>query len=365
MTTPSTTVRKLDPHTRAKHQILRKYLDAWLPIISRYNGRVVFIDGFAGPGVYEDGEPGSPSIALQALLEHPFRDRMQGEIVFYYIEADASRHAKLEQVIEGLRSKLPSKVKVIAVCDEYEKRLRGIFAELEKTASRLAPSLLFIDPFGVKGIPLELVQRVMAVPRCEVLVNLMSGPAHRFAVTPEFEPHLTDVYGGADWKPARDLTGSMRLDFLRRLYVQKLREGDAGAKYVSTFAMHNKKDQLIYDLVFATNHVKGIEAFKQAIWKVDAENGARFSDAVDPSQQGILTDLAGHDVGLLDMLRAKFSGQTVAWPVVEEAIHQSPFKVKKTPVRDAAKQIGSGITRTPSTGALNEKSVLTFDTKKS
>ena len=72
-----TTVWPLDPHTAAKHAILRRYLDAWIPIMSRYHGRVLYIDGFAGPGIYEHGEPGSPLIALDAACpgaERPRRD---------------------------------------------------------------------------------------------------------------------------------------------------------------------------------------------------------------------------------------------------------------------------------------------------
>ena len=37
-----------DAHTLAKHAILRRYLQAWLPIMSRWNRRGVVIDGFAG-----------------------------------------------------------------------------------------------------------------------------------------------------------------------------------------------------------------------------------------------------------------------------------------------------------------------------
>ena len=62
------TIWPIEPHTSAKHQILRKYLDAWLPILGTYNKRVVYVDGFAGPGQYTGGEPGSPIVALQAAL---------------------------------------------------------------------------------------------------------------------------------------------------------------------------------------------------------------------------------------------------------------------------------------------------------
>jgi hypothetical protein len=38
-------------------------MQAWVPILTRYYGRVVYIDGFAGPGIYVGGEEGSPIIA--------------------------------------------------------------------------------------------------------------------------------------------------------------------------------------------------------------------------------------------------------------------------------------------------------------
>ena len=48
----------LEPHTTGKHLVLRAYLNAWLPILSSGNSRVLFIDGFAGPGEYAGGEEG-------------------------------------------------------------------------------------------------------------------------------------------------------------------------------------------------------------------------------------------------------------------------------------------------------------------
>lgn len=66
----------LPPHTEAKHKILRYYLGAWFAIMaqSRMVSRINFLDGFAGRGRYDDGEPGSPLIALEVLVEtHPLR----------------------------------------------------------------------------------------------------------------------------------------------------------------------------------------------------------------------------------------------------------------------------------------------------
>ena len=74
---PESTLWDLDPHTIGKHLVLKNYMNAWLPIMSRWNGRVLFIDAFAGPGEYSKGELGSPIIALRALIEHSARQQMR------------------------------------------------------------------------------------------------------------------------------------------------------------------------------------------------------------------------------------------------------------------------------------------------
>src|SRR3990172_7646614 len=48
-----------------KHQVLLKYLGAATRILATRFGAVYFVDGFAGPGYYEDGAPGSPVLAAQ------------------------------------------------------------------------------------------------------------------------------------------------------------------------------------------------------------------------------------------------------------------------------------------------------------
>jgi three-Cys-motif partner protein len=83
------TIWEIDRHTLAKHAILRRYLEAWLPIMTSWSGRVLYIDGFAGPGKYKGGEDGSPIIALKAARDH--RTKIRSEIVFIFVERDRER----------------------------------------------------------------------------------------------------------------------------------------------------------------------------------------------------------------------------------------------------------------------------------
>src|SRR6185437_9529423 len=106
MTAPKSTVWKIEPHTQAKHEILRRYLEAWTAILSL--GRfptIAYVDGFAGPGVYEKGEIGSPIIALNAALDqqrqHP--EMAATSLIFLFIEEKKDRADRLEDSVAALQ----------------------------------------------------------------------------------------------------------------------------------------------------------------------------------------------------------------------------------------------------------------------
>lgn len=63
---PKTTIWDLEPHTAAKHEILRRYVQAWAPILSQGNfPHLVFVDGFAGPGPIPKVRKALPSSPLK------------------------------------------------------------------------------------------------------------------------------------------------------------------------------------------------------------------------------------------------------------------------------------------------------------
>ena len=78
MTAPTGILWERDPRTAAKHTLLRRYLDAWFPIMAcqfREVG-ITFLDGFAGPGEYTNASESSPTIAMaQAMRDDVTRCR--------------------------------------------------------------------------------------------------------------------------------------------------------------------------------------------------------------------------------------------------------------------------------------------------
>ena len=81
--------------------VLRHYMEAWLPIMLSSNGRVLFIDAFAGPGRYMGGEEGSPLIALEALRNHAAQQMMTGQINYMFIEKVPERAENLDSLVKS------------------------------------------------------------------------------------------------------------------------------------------------------------------------------------------------------------------------------------------------------------------------
>jgi three-Cys-motif partner protein len=268
MAPPTNTLWPLDPHTIGKHLVLRAYLDAWFPIIGRWNKKIIFLDGFSGPGEYQSGEEGSPQIAMRALVDHSAK--IGAEVKFFFIEKDDKRAKHLDGVVKQWKSKLPSNAAPSVITGQFDETMEGVLANLDEQKKQLAPTFAMIDPFGVAGTPLSVVRRIMKNPQCEVYVSLMYESLNRFKTTSEFASHLDDLFGCKDWRELAAIEDSdQRRKSLYDLYEKQLR--DCGAKHVVHFDIY-KGNKLIYSIFFATQHEVGCDRMKQAIWKA-APNG--------------------------------------------------------------------------------------------
>lgn len=276
------TIWPLAGHTAAKHTILRKYLEAWLPIMGqRGNGRLVLIDGFAGPGVYAGGEPGSPIIMLNAFLNHSARERIRAELVYFFIEEDEERAAELERQVERLGT-LPAQVSCRVFDTSYEKTFERLLDALEKRGGQLAPTFAFLDPFGYSDAPMSLTGRFLQFRGCEVLIYVPFPDINRFLTRAGQETALTSLFGGEEWREAIDMHGQERLQFLHSLFKRQLHEASR-LEYVRSFQIVGQHAARGYHLFFGTNHKRGLHRMKDAMWSVDPARGECFQDSTDPN----------------------------------------------------------------------------------
>lgn len=300
MAVPKDTIWAIEPHTSAKHQILRKYLDAWLPILGSYNKRVVYIDGFSGPGQYKGGEPGSPIIALEAARTH--QAKLPSELVFLFVEERQDRVDHLNGEIAKLG--VPSHFKVHVEQGTFAEKLAETLNALDAEGGKIAPTFALIDPFGFAGIPYDLIRRLLGKNKCEVLVTFMVDSINRWLTHPDdsIRVHISETFGTEDALKIA-FGGGDRVEGLKNLYHGQLTKA---AKFVRYFEMRDRDGRLVYYLFFASNNAVGHLKMKEAMWKVDPMGDFRFSDSTDPNQT-LLFD-SPSTVPLVADLSTKFKG---------------------------------------------------------
>src|SRR5918912_1023284 len=251
--TPKTLVWDRDAHTAAKHDLLRRYLEAWTPILLQRFPRVTYAEGFAGPGIYNGGEPGSPVIALDVFLHR--RGLLDAGKSLSMVLIDESRPR-----IEHLRGQLddalarhgrpqPATLSIVTQEGACGDRLH---AELTKADAFGQPIFAVLDSFGGPDIPFDLL---MAIAYRETLN--MAGFAHSL-----------------------------------------------------TFEMIDEAGHALF-LIFGTNGPRGLEKMKDAVWRVDPIAGVSYRDPRDQDQT--LLDLVAETdkPSLGRMLLAELGDRTI------------------------------------------------------
>jgi three-Cys-motif partner protein len=320
----------IEPHTQAKHEILKNYLQAWFPILGRTPKHLIYLDGFAGPGMYKGGEEGSPVIALRTYLEHNQKENIKAHIFFVFFEEKIQRANYLRTVIKGKFPELPRKCEYEVIDTRYESAMDYLFMLLERDKMNLAPTFAFLDPCGYSGLPMRLNKKLLKYPKCEVLITFMSGFINRFLSN---EAILDELFGTDEWQQVHTIIDPRdRKEFLIRLYKRQLSD-IAGAKYALTFEMVNRNNQTIYYLVFGTKHLTGLDRMKMAMTKVDRTGNFKFSDLKDPKQR-LLIDYSTEDhwvPAAAKLVFKKFSGQEVPVKSIQEfVLAETPYLFKKS-----------------------------------
>lgn len=319
------------PHSLAKIKIVEEYLKAWLPILSRWNDRIVYIDGFSGPGEYLGGEKGSPLAALDTAINHSHIDNFK-EVKFLFIEKDEDCLNYLKNLLE--KRDLPGNIDVTTFGEEFEDVLTKILDHVENKGVKLAPTFLFIDPFGIKGIKFSTLERFMSNPKCEVFLTYMIESINRFKKHPAFEEHLNNLYGSEVWKSCLELPENPKI---YTCLVEKFeKQLNRIAKYKWRFEMVDERDKSIYYLYYGTNDITGLDKMKEAMWKIEPTGSyrfqSRFQDQISLFEKEInLSKLKG------DLIRI-FKNKTASIEQIEHAVVANT-DFRKTHTRKALKEL--------------------------
>jgi three-Cys-motif partner protein len=240
-----------------KHAILQYYLAPWARIRSVTRRPLAVVDGFAGRGRYQTGEPGSPLLILNTLAAHPDPSQL---FVCHFVEKDPDNFASMVAEVKGHPAVISGRVRCYFYNAAFSDVSRKIIASIRVGGQ---PSFFFVDPFGYSDPAMGMVAEVLRLPGAEVFINLMFDFINR-ALNGDNPAVLDALVGSPAWRALRDLHGYERERAFIELYREQMKL--RGADFVIPFRMNaDNKDRTLYYLVHGSKHVRAATLMKDAM----------------------------------------------------------------------------------------------------
>jgi three-Cys-motif partner protein len=150
-----------------KAKIVSDYFWAWAKVIiptvrKSPRNRIAFIDLFAGPGRYKDGTKSTPLLVLEKAIQDPDLREM---LVTIFNDKNEDNSYSLQQAINSLSGIEKFKYRPTVRNYEVGKEIVAIFSQM-----RLVPTLFFVDPWGYKGLTLQLINSVLKDWGCDAII---------------------------------------------------------------------------------------------------------------------------------------------------------------------------------------------------
>src|ERR1700676_1814411 len=174
-----------------KSAIVSKYFWAWAKVIMprvKSDGRkIAYIDLFAGPGRYKDGTQSTPLLVLRRAINEADMCQM---LVTLFNDKNEDNSRSLEQAIQELPGIANLKYKPEVINEEVGTKMVKMFQEMP-----LVPTLFFVDPWGYKGLSLQLVNAVIKDWACECIFFFNYNRINMGLNNDVVEEHMNALFG--------------------------------------------------------------------------------------------------------------------------------------------------------------------------
>jgi len=317
--------------SRVKAAIASRFFWSWAKLVApRVRGRgdrIAYIDLFAGPGRYADGSLSTPLLVLNTAIENPeFHD-----ILFAIFNDRCSEFTS--QLAADIKA-LPDIEKLAHQPQIYCSEIGSTIVEQFENM-KLVPTLMFIDPWGYKGLSLRLIQSVLKDWGCDCMFFFNYNRINMGLSNPLVQEHMEALFGAKRAAVLSDAIKDLSPEQRELSIVEELCNAhkEFGAEFVLPFRFRNEKGtRTSHHLVFASKNFTAYHIMKDIMAKEsssDAEGVPSFeyspADARYPRLFSLNSPLASLAPDLLD----RFSGrQLLVKQIYREHSVDKPFVTK-------------------------------------
>jgi three-Cys-motif partner protein len=306
-----------------KARIVEKYFWAWAKVIiaqiksQKSKGRTVderiaYIDLFAGPGEYENGSKSTPIKVLEKAVADP---DMRNMLQTFFNDANSKYTASLQKAIEAIPGIDNLTYNPHVINHEVGEKFVKIFDNI-----KLVPTLFFVDPFGYKGLSLNLICSVVKNNwGCDCIFFFNYNRINMDLTNKIVEEHINALFEKNRADRLRNYLAEVKPKPQERelIIIESICEAlqDMGLKYILPFCFkHEKKKRTSHYLIFVSKDFTGYKIMKDVMAKESSEQNqgvASFEYKPATLNQPLLFELSRPLDELEQMLLDEFAGKTI------------------------------------------------------
>lgn len=307
-----------------KTAIVSKYFWSWAKVIipQAERGRekkIAYLDLFAGPGRYKDGTKSTPLLILEKAIED---EKMSQMLVTMFNDKDDNNAQGLQSAIEQLPGIKKLKHQPMVLNNEVGSEMVKLFSSIH-----LVPTLFFVDPWGYKGLSLQLVNAVLKDWGCDCIFFFNYNRINMGLSNPVVQEHMVALFGERRAEVLREKLEGLSPDDRETCIVEELCEalGATRGRFVLPFSFKNDAGtRTSHHLIFVSKHVLGYSIMKDIMWKESSSHNqgvATFQYSPADKRFPLLFELQRPLDELEGMLLEAFAGRTHTMREVFEQHH--------------------------------------------
>jgi len=184
---------QIEAHSKAKLRVLRRYLGAYFDRLNVYPHHEEFkldlIDGFAGGGLFSDGQdvvPGSPVVMLEEAgaakvrLNHNRIKPLAVDCQFYFVDREKAHTDHLRKTLAE-RGYVDGENEIVVRTGLFENEIDDIFKSIHRRQPRSGRAIFLLDQTGFAQVELTLVARIFnELPAAEVILTFAADSLINF-----------------------------------------------------------------------------------------------------------------------------------------------------------------------------------------
>ena len=304
--------------SEVKARIVQKYFYAWtkviMPTALKAGGRIAYIDLYAGPGRYKDGAASTPLLVLEHAIADP---KLASMLVTLLNDSDSNNTSTLQNEINKLSGIGDLKHKPIISCGEIDEEAEKYFNQ-----AKLVPSFSFIDPFGYKGLSLNIIKGVIKDWGCDCVFFFNYNRINAGIGNPIVAGHMDALFGKERADALRERLPGLSPELREALILEELAAEikALGGTFVLPFTFRNSSGtRTSHKLVFVSKSFKGYAIMKDIMAKESSTEdqgvpSLTYSPAdrsmpllfslqrpLDQLQASLLTDFAGQELSVTEI----------------------------------------------------------------